>query len=121
MSIDYRNPLRLTRGEAFEAVILKWDAERGFGFVGRAGQHRGCFLHVSGLRTAATPRIGDRVVAVAEQDRDGRWRAVDVVLVEAAPPAPSGASGASVFAGGRVAPVDQASAAFCRDKSGVTP
>lgn len=66
--------------------LIKWDDDRGFGFIAVAGEREQLFVHIKSIAEIATrPRIGDSVSFVVGKGPDGRLRAENVVIDGANP------------------------------------
>lgn len=64
----------------FNGKLVKWDAERGFGFVVADHGEQELFVHVSAFpRDGRIPVIGDALSFEMELDKEGRKRAVRVL------------------------------------------
>mmetsp|Transcript_40627 Transcript_40627/g.107654 ORF Transcript_40627/g.107654 Transcript_40627/m.107654 type:complete len:126 (-) Transcript_40627:155-532(-) len=63
-------------------TMLRWNSEKGFGFLAPSGGGEDVFCHVSGLLDGeGSVREGDRVTfKISYDDRKGKDRAVDVCL-----------------------------------------
>ena len=63
-------------------IVAAWKAERGYGFVHPDDGDDDVFLHVTAVKEAMPPDVGDRVEFEIEPDRrSGRLRAVDVKVL----------------------------------------
>ena len=59
-------------------TIVRWNDERGFGFVRPAGQRHDVFVHISELgKTGRPPQVGE-LISFDIQHHDGKPRAVNV-------------------------------------------
>lgn len=60
--------------------LIKWNDERGFGFIETAAGRKEIFVHVSAFpRDGVRPRIGELVSFEPDQGSDGRKRALRVM------------------------------------------
>jgi cold shock CspA family protein len=63
----------------FEGSLVKWNAERGFGFMASDQGGQDLFVHVSAFaRDGMQPVVGERFSFEIALDQDGRKRAVSV-------------------------------------------
>lgn len=58
--------------------VVRWQAERGFGFIAPDSGAPELFVHVSAIAGGGTPRVGEAVSYEVETGPDGRKRAVRV-------------------------------------------
>ena len=59
-------------------TIVRWNSERGFGFVRPAGQTRDVFVHISELgKTGRPPQVGE-LISFDIQQHEGKPRAVNI-------------------------------------------
>jgi uncharacterized membrane protein YsdA (DUF1294 family)/cold shock CspA family protein len=66
--------------------LVKWDDDRGFGFIEADGTREQVFVHIKAIGEIATrPRLGDRVSYAIGRGRDGRPAARDVAMAGANP------------------------------------
>lgn len=73
--------------------VVRWDNDRGFGFISPDNGSSNVFVHISDLAPGSTrPRVGDRVDFSLERDERGRMHATRV-MVAAAPDADDLAAG----------------------------
>ena len=64
------------QGEKLEGRLVRWNDDRGFGFIQVVGQQRDVFLHISQLgKLPRRPEVGDRVDFELGMDGQGRLRA----------------------------------------------
>lgn len=60
-------------------TLVKWNDDRGFGFVALAQSHEEIFVHISAFpRSGVRPRIGETISFEVRTAPDGRKRAEDV-------------------------------------------
>lgn len=59
-------------------TMVKWDDEKGFGFIAPDAGAGDVFAHVKAVVGARRPRLGDRVFFFAGKDNQGRARAIQV-------------------------------------------
>lgn len=55
-----------------EGTIVRWNAERGFGFLRPAGKDTDVFMHISTVPNRATPAVGSRWRVQIQPDPKGR-------------------------------------------------
>jgi cold shock CspA family protein len=61
-------------------TLIKWNDERGFGFVALPQSHEEIFVHISAFpRDGVRPRIGETISFEVRSGADGRKRAEDVL------------------------------------------
>jgi uncharacterized membrane protein YsdA (DUF1294 family)/cold shock CspA family protein len=66
--------------------LIRWEDDRGFGFIEADDTSGHLFVHIKQIRAIATrPLPGDRVTFSTGQGRDGRPSAIDVVIDGANP------------------------------------
>nr|WP_179570536.1 excalibur calcium-binding domain-containing protein [Xanthomonas sp. JAI131] len=71
-------------------TLIKWDDERGFGFVRSAHGDAEIFVHIAAFpRDGVRPRLGELISFDLEQDAEGRPRAVRVMRPGRAPTTPA--------------------------------
>jgi cold shock CspA family protein len=69
-------------------TLVKWNADRGFGFIAPADGHAELFVHVSAFpRDGVAPSVGELLSFASQQGSDGRPRAVQVMRAGARAPA----------------------------------
>lgn len=72
----------------FEGTLIRWNEERGFGFIRVTPGNQEIFVHVSGFaRDGGRPAIGEILTFELETASDGRRRAVRVLRPAQAPTA----------------------------------
>lgn len=59
-------------------TIVKWDDEKGFGFIEPDAGAADVFAHAKAVVGARRPVVGDRVLFFPEKDNQGRSRAIQV-------------------------------------------
>ncbi len=70
-------------------TLIKWNEERGFGFVRSAHGDAEIFVHIAAFpRDGVRPRLGELISFDLEQDAEGRPRAVRVMRPGRAPTKP---------------------------------
>ena len=76
----------------FQGTLIRWNEERGFGFIRVTPGNQEIFVHVSGFaRDVTRPKVGEMLTFELENAPDGRKRAVHVRRPErAATPRPVG-------------------------------
>lgn len=75
-------------------TLVRWNAERGFGFIARADGRADVFVHVSALPRGGTPpETGELLSFEIEKGPDGRDRAVRVMRGGASRPQPAATPG----------------------------
>lgn len=62
-----------------EGTLLKWNQDRGFGFIKPSGGGPDIFVHVSAFQRSTAPRIGEPVSYEVEKESNGKIRAVKVL------------------------------------------
>ncbi|MBB4128644.1 cold shock CspA family protein [Xanthomonas translucens] len=78
-------------------TLIKWNEERGFGFVRSAHGDAEIFVHIAAFpRDGVRPRLGELISFDLEQDAEGRPRAVRVMRPGRAPTAPARSAAADV-------------------------
>lgn len=69
-------------------TLIKWNTERGFGFVALPQSHEEVFVHISAFpRDGVSPRIGETISFEVRSGPDGRKRAEAVMRAGARAPA----------------------------------
>ena len=65
-------------------TLIKWNDDRGFGFVALPQSHEEIFVHISAFpRDGVRPRIGETISFEVQSGPDGRKRAASVLRVGA--------------------------------------
>ena len=64
--------------------VKKWVGDRGFGFITPEAGGRDVFVHVSALSGLDELEVGAKVSFEEELDRSGKYRAVNVHVIEPA-------------------------------------
>lgn len=63
----------------FEGALVKWNSDRGFGFIAPAQGEQDIFVHISAFpRDGIQPTLGEPLSFTIELAKDGRKRAVNV-------------------------------------------
>ena len=62
----------------FDGKLVKWNDDRGFGFVVAAQGGQEVFVHVSAYPVGQRPRVGELLSFEVELNKDGKKRAVNV-------------------------------------------
>lgn len=71
-------------------TLIKWNDDRGFGFVALPQSREEIFVHISAFpKDGVRPRIGEKLSFEVRSGRDGRKRAEAVMRPGARSPAPS--------------------------------
>lgn len=68
-------------GQQLEGRLVRWNDDRGFGFIRTEGSKKDVFIHVSALRgMPRRPVVGDAIRFVLRRDEQGRPGARDAVI-----------------------------------------
>lgn len=67
--------------ETIHGTIVKWNDEKGFGFI-ESEYGKSMFFHISEYRPPNTPIIGDKIVFILGKDKQGRLQAKHVQSAE---------------------------------------
>ncbi|WP_417658534.1 DUF1294 domain-containing protein [Pseudidiomarina sp.] len=63
-------------------VLIKWNVDKGYGFVQLASSNQQMFAHISEFENRRrTPKVGDEVSFNLQKQSDGKFRAIDVAYV----------------------------------------
>ena len=66
-------------GQQLDGEIVRWQDDKGFGFIRSPKLSKDVFCHIRAYRASGKrPRVGERVVFVLEQNREGKLQAVQV-------------------------------------------
>ena len=66
-------------GQQLDGEIVRWQDDKGFGFIRSPKLSQDVFFHIRAYRASGKrPRVGERVVFVLEQSREGKLQAVQV-------------------------------------------
>lgn len=69
-----------------KAQLIKWNDERGFGFIKPSGASKEIFLHISALKGASRrPKVGDTIFYELTTEADGKVRACNASIEGVAP------------------------------------
>ncbi len=64
----------------FDGTLIKWNAERGFGFIAPSQGGHELFVHITAFRRGGRqPTVGDALSFEVQQGADGKKRAVQVL------------------------------------------
>ncbi|WP_417665439.1 DUF1294 domain-containing protein [Pseudidiomarina sp.] len=63
-------------------VLIKWNVDKGYGFVQLASSNQQMFAHITEFENRRrTPKVGDEVSFNLQKQSDGKFRAIDVAYV----------------------------------------
>ena len=66
-------------GQRLDGEIVRWQDDKGFGFIRSPKLSKDVFFHIRAYRAPdKRPQVGERVVFVLEQNREGKLQAVQV-------------------------------------------
>ena len=66
-------------GQQLDGEIVRWQDDKGFGFIRSSKLSKDVFFHIRAYRASGKrPQVGERVVFVLEQNREGKLKAVQV-------------------------------------------
>ena len=66
-------------GQQLDGEIVRWQDDKGFGFIRSSKLSKDVFFHIRAYRASGKrPQVGERVVFVLEQNREGKLQAVQV-------------------------------------------
>ncbi len=69
------------QGEVMEGRLVRWNDDKGFGFIEVPGRKKDVFLHISALEgMPRRPAEGDRIQFSLQVANDGRLRAIDASI-----------------------------------------
>jgi len=67
-----------------EGTIVKWNADRGFGFIQASVSKRNIFVHFRAIKNRKPEAIreGDAIEFTLASDKEGRLRATDARIID---------------------------------------
>jgi uncharacterized membrane protein YsdA (DUF1294 family)/cold shock CspA family protein len=69
-------------GQLLEGRLVRWNDDRGFGFIRTEGGKKDVFIHISSLRNMShRPAVGNVIHFVLRRDEQGRLSAREAVIV----------------------------------------
>ena len=72
--------------QTFTGTIVKWNDERGFGFIKEDVTGSEIFAHVKDFKKRSVPKVGEKVLFGIGHDKSGRKKACDVLFADKAQP-----------------------------------
>ncbi|MBR5951205.1 MAG: excalibur calcium-binding domain-containing protein [Actinomycetaceae bacterium] len=72
--------------QTFTGTIVKWNDERGFGFIKEDVTGSEIFAHIKDFKKRAVPKVGEKVLFGIGHDKSGRKKACDVLFADKAQP-----------------------------------
>jgi uncharacterized membrane protein YsdA (DUF1294 family)/cold shock CspA family protein len=68
-------------GQELRGRLVRWNDDKGFGFIEIMGSHSDVFLHISALKNMPRrPQKGDLICFTLQRDKNGRSRAGDALI-----------------------------------------
>ena len=68
--------------QTFTGTIVKWNDERGFGFIKESVTGAEIFVHVKDFKKRSAPKVGEKVIFGVGHDKSGRKKACDVLFMD---------------------------------------
>lgn len=68
--------------QTFTGTIVKWNDERGFGFIKEDVTGSEIFAHVKDFKKHSVPKVGEKVLFGIGHDKSGRKKACDVLFMD---------------------------------------
>lgn len=65
----------------YEGKLVRWNEEKGFGFIQSGNREKDIFLHISALKNMSRrPVVGDIIFYRLHVEKDGKLKAVDAKI-----------------------------------------
>ena len=68
--------------QTFTGTVVKWNDERGFGFIKEDVTGTEIFAHINDFKKRSVPKVGEKVIFGVGHDKSGRKKACDVLFMD---------------------------------------